>query len=287
MARITDPGGRWLFLAGAVLASLAGPRLSLAAGPKFEVVSIKPSSASGPALARPGAASITIQDYPLRNLIGAAFGLRSAEFSSGPAWISSARYNIIAKANRPASGRELWTMVRSVLEERFRLKMHREKKEFPAFNLVMVKSGKLPAAREGSCVGSDPSAIPQKAGPGKRLVAACGSILMPRIPGGSRLEGGGVRMGDLAFTLTDLLDRPVVDKTGFTGTFDLYMGFSRDGIWPIQPSDRQGQSASGAADLPTLPNIFTALRALGLKLESGKALLDYTVIDRIERPSLD
>lgn len=265
---------------------------SAARRPKLEVVSIKPSPAGGRVSARIAGDRITLENYPLQGLIQAAYGLRPFELSRDPAWIESARYDIAAKAEGPASGPELWAMIQSVLEERFRLKMHTERKEVSVFNLSIATRGKLPEPRAGSCLGSDPTMPPQQAATGKGVVAPCGSILMPAIPGGAGLEGGRVRVPALVSRLTDILGRPVVDKTGFTGIFDLHLKFAFDGFGRLTPSagppvsGDAGNSAGGITDPSGLPTIFTAVREqLGLKLESAKAMLEVHVIDNIERPS--
>lgn len=74
------------------------------------------------------------------------------------------------------------------------------------------------------------------------------------------------------------MGRPVVDKTGFTGTFDLQLKFDRDGATVLPPRS--------AAIAPVAPSIATALsEQLGLKLESARESIEVIVIDRIERPT--
>jgi uncharacterized protein (TIGR03435 family) len=133
---------------------------------------------------------------------------------------------------------------------------------------------------------------PQQPAPGMPFVAPCGRILIPGVPGGRGLDGGKIRMAALASRLTDILGRPVVDKTGFTGTFDLHLRFAFDDPGNPAPSalsalsGESPNSAVRATDPSGLPAIFTGVRdQLGLKLESAKALLDVQVIDSIERPS--
>jgi uncharacterized protein (TIGR03435 family) len=85
-------------------------------------------------------------------------------------------------------------------------------------------------------------------------------------------------MATLASHLTDLLGRPVVDKTGFTESFDFDLKFeSAPGLAP-RPAN--------AANPSDLPDISTALQdQLGLKVKSAKAPVEVIVIDRIERPT--
>jgi len=85
-------------------------------------------------------------------------------------------------------------------------------------------------------------------------------------------------MEQLARRLTDVLGRHVIDKTGFTGTFDLHLNFAFDDRVQVP---RRSAEAPEATAPSGLPSIFTALRnQLGLKLESSKGLIDVLVIDR-------
>jgi uncharacterized protein (TIGR03435 family) len=87
-------------------------------------------------------------------------------------------------------------------------------------------------------------------------------------------------MADLIRELTSILDRPVLDKTGFTGEFDLDLSFTRDGALMGLPP-----GYGGPAD-PNLPNIFAALEEqLGLKLAPAKGKVEVLVIDHAERPT--
>lgn len=89
----------------------------------------------------------------------------------------------------------------------------------------------------------------------------------------------GVTMPRLIFILSDTLGRAVVDKTGFTGTFDAHLEFTPDEGTGNVP----GQAAT--VDLPG-PSIFTALQEqLGLRLEPAKGPVEVLVIDHVERPS--
>jgi uncharacterized protein (TIGR03435 family) len=90
-------------------------------------------------------------------------------------------------------------------------------------------------------------------------------------------------MPGLLRVLSDILNRSVVDKTGFIGTFDMHLEYAADEattggvIGPTGPADPVSLSA---------PSIFTALQEqLGIRLESGKGPVDVLVIDHLERPS--
>jgi len=167
-----------LFICLSVVVRLCGQPQVSSSRPKVAPASVRPSPAGRDMIsARAGGDRITLENYPLREMIGAAYGVRSSELLGGPPWIASTRYDIVAKAEKAASNRELWTMAQSVLEERFQLRLHHEKREFPVFNLSFARYGKLPASREGSCVESDPTLPWIRTAPGEPLLPRCGSTL--------------------------------------------------------------------------------------------------------------
>jgi uncharacterized protein (TIGR03435 family) len=160
--------------------------------------------------------------------------------------------------------------------------MHHEKREFPVLDLSILKSGKLPEPH-GGCLHVDPTAPLSQAEASKQSLPRCGmTFLRPVQPGGVQLSGGHIQMGDLAYRLTDLFGRHVIDKTGFTAAFELNIKFARDStIQGIPP-----RSPDAATDPSELPSLGTVLRnQLGLQLKAAKGLIDVIVIDHIERPS--
>src|ERR1019366_1635234 len=125
---------------------------------------------------------------------------------------------------------------------------------------------------------------PPPPAPGQFPPTPCGGFFM----GPNRLEGGKIAMAQLVNALSNLLGRPVIDKTGFTGTFDVHLDFSREGTAGL------GGGGFGPAGLPAdaantdnpAPSIFTAVQEqLGLKLESQKAPGEILVIDHAEKAS--
>jgi uncharacterized protein (TIGR03435 family) len=234
--------------------------------------------------------TLILEKAPLPELLQYAFDAKPWAIVSMPKWAASACYNIAAKSDTPANGGALWPMLVPLFEERFGMKWHREKREGPVYDLILEKSGKLPAPREGNCIGSDLSKAPTQLAHGGRMLTACGGILAPMSPpAGMGLYGGKVRMATLAANLTRKLGRPVIDKTGFTGLFDLDLHFAFDdslagtgGRFAADPTDLNASDPSGE------PSIFAALRQqLGLKLVPAKGPVEVIVIDHLEKPSLD
>lgn len=274
--------------------------------PKFEVASVKPSAPGGspnggppgapiyPGCAPPFNSPISSLQYVVRNctvrdLVGHAFNPPkwAFVFPSVPAWLSSEHYDVVAKSAGPVNPSEHWRMLQSLLEDRFKLKWHREMRDQPVYYLSIGKGGgkgglKLPATKPGTCTPWDKKGPPPPPYPDKP--PTCDYILFPGTPDrlGLGMDGTGVPMVSLALHLSGLLGRPVIDKTGLTGIFDVHIKFARDsalafGGLPDQP----GQ----APDPSGLPNIFTAIRSLGLNIESGKGPVDVLVIDSAQRPS--
>lgn len=86
--------------------------------------------------------------------------------------------------------------------------------------------------------------------------------------------------------LLDLvLDRPVIDKTGITGKFDIHLEFGIDAATPkFLPGGDLARFAGAASD-PAVSSIFTAIQLLGLKLEAAQGPREFLVIDHMERPT--
>jgi uncharacterized protein (TIGR03435 family) len=199
----------------------------------------------------------------------------------GPAWVHSDRdgYTVEATAEG-ASERSvlLGAMLRTLLEERFRLKIHRESEEAPMYTLSVAKGGfKLKPMKEGDC---NPDRTAPIGVPGVKL--PCGLMTSQgRGPNAVWTFTSGTMMG-LTIRLASTLGQHVIDKTGITGEFLINLEFHPDentpGIkWPAERSADQS--------VPHAASIFTALEEqLGLKLEKTKGQRGFLVIDHIERP---
>ena len=276
-------------LAGAVLAGAA-----LAQGqqpaqlPTFEVASVKPNiDASGKmqTVTRPGGVYVAV-NTPLRLLIADAYiGNQPGAIDrvvGGPAWVQSARYDITAKAARefrptpPGPPAEMLLMIRALLEDRFKLKVHREPRELPAYELVVVRAGAT-GLRKSDVDCDALFAAGQVTRPEAGIRPRCGVSNGPVGPTGDiGLIAGAFAMSQFAQFL-QRVGRPVIDKTGLTGRYDFDLAFA-----PIAPST--GDTPSD----PSRPTIFIALEEqLGLKLQSTKGPLDVIVIDSIEPPIPD
>jgi uncharacterized protein (TIGR03435 family) len=170
-------------------------------------------------------------------------------------------YDIDAIAGNSVSDDELRQMFRTLLEDRFRLKIHRETREMTAYNLVVAKGGpKLKHADPDGEVNLDGNPIEQ----GNSL-SAYGA------DGGTHLLGKSASMERLVYVLSGRLHAPVLDRTGLTGPFDYDIVFSRED----NPSDTGGP-----------PALATALQEeMGLRLEKTRSPVEIIVVDHVEKPT--
>jgi uncharacterized protein (TIGR03435 family) len=248
---------------------LLGPVLSaLQPQVAFDVVSVKPAGPQTlpPALwARPfvSAGRVQFRAATARDLVLVAFPAEGAprpeqRVVGGPPWFLVDRFELNATTDLATAEiqAQLPALLRSVLEDRFRLTWHTEQRRFPVFVLEQVRRGVLgPQLRR-----SDPSTTPWRS----YSTDTASSYGIPL---------SGVAAG---LTASGVTDRQVIDRTGLTGNFDfeLYYSRARTIAGRGQPSDDSG------------PSLFIALQEqLGLKLTPSTESLDVLVVDHIDRPT--
>jgi uncharacterized protein (TIGR03435 family) len=272
--------------------------------PSFEVASVKENvsgDSRAPMRTLPGGRFVATNAL-LKLLIADGFlgdqPLSVSRVLGGPEWIGSTRYDITAKAatefqlSPDGPPRDLLLMIRSLLEERFKLKAHLETRELPVYELVVARAdGKLGPQLRPSTVDCDALTAARRAGgPPPALQPneppPCGAM---RGPG--RVLAGGLPMQRFATMLTNILavgsgpaaeGRLVIDKTGLAGRFAFTLTWTPE----------QMPTATPPAGVPPIdpngPSFFTALQEqLGLKLESARGPADVVVIDSVERPTPD
>lgn len=201
----------------------------------------------------------------------------------GPSWMDSDRYQINAKSENPTSLDIMrGPMLQKLLADRFKLRVHREPRPAEGYVLTVVRGGpKLKPFKEGECLlaGEEPN--------GKPL---CGRPL-PNSQSDTRRvwDIPGLSAVSLTNTLQRLLDRPIVDRTGITGKFDIHLEFALDSSitrFITRSCDPNCPPVPDVADPSAAPSIFAALQTqLGLRLEPEKSSGEVLVIDHIERPS--
>ena len=244
---------RLVSIAGLVLLASS----ALPGQPVFDVASIKASPASfkpddaGHVEITPGGVSLT--GVTLRACVKWAYGVRDDQVL-GPAWTGTERYDIAAKAGAPTPVPELRLMLRTLLADRFGLTLHHETREHPVFVLLVGGNG--------------PKLTPSPAaGPGK-LKIVDSSLLFQHYT-----------LAEFAERLSVTLGRPVLDRTGIAGVFDISVSIA-SGVGEMKLAAERARLANEPEDAS---RYLAALRQAGLKLESEKAPVEVLVIDHAER----
>ena len=181
-------------------------------------------------------------------LIQYAFDVLQAQIVSGPDWVISERYDIAAKAAADSQVDEIRAMLRLLLEDRFGLKYHWETRQAAIYRLVASKPGKLRQADAGEC----PSVLSGPESTARRPPddAPCGGLR--NSPG--HTKGYWLTAGDLAGSLSFLVGRTVVDKTGLTGKYDVELKWTPETV-PISgtETDAPRGEMSGSSQLLARP----------------------------------
>jgi uncharacterized protein (TIGR03435 family) len=211
-----------------------------------------------------------------------------------PDWVRSDKYSIEAKAEgTPDRKVMLGPMLRALLEDRFKLKLHRATAEAAMYRMVVARGGlKIQPIGPDGCLAVDPANMPSReefralaAGP----KPVCGNMMMLGGPAQRRWTIGGTTLNNFSGTLSSFMDRHVIDATGVPGEFNIQLEFAPDEHVPgPDKRPRAGAPIAVADPAPAAegPGIIEALeQQLGLKLESTKGPHGFLVIDHIERPT--
>jgi uncharacterized protein (TIGR03435 family) len=254
-----------------------------AQGSRFEVASVRPSRAvDGSAYGISPGGRLVARNVTVLQLIWFAHGdgyYHDGLVSGGPGWARSDRFDIEAKGPENATPKQLMAMLGSLLAERFNLKMHEETKQSPVYELVLARrDGRLgpklqptPAAESTYCAAAEAtsSAAREFNADGTRR---CSTTFR----GGVKVRGR--PLSDLTESLSELLERTVIDRTGLQGRFDadLEVSLNWDHVLGPGPADTVGTNAV----------IFSTLQEqLGLKLESARGPVRTILIDSVEKPA--
>jgi len=294
-----------LALIATALFSQAQPKL------EFEVATIKPASMPSPADAKNGrmhvgitidAQRVDMGFFSLYDLIAIAYRVKRYQVE-GPDWTRAARFDIQAKMPDGSSPDQYRDMLRALLEERFKLAVHRESKDHPVYELVVGKSGpklKEAAADAPSLRGGRGAPDVQNDNKGGSLVNG-GALKLEMRPNGvmhytfAKISMDG-NDGIVNF-LSTFLDRPVIDKTNLKGFYEVQLDVTREnmmnaargaGVNVPPPENRAAAADSNAmpADAASDPDgsaLTQSLQQLGLKLEARKSPLETIVVDHAEK----
>jgi uncharacterized protein (TIGR03435 family) len=250
-------------LASSVAAITAPGWQQTAVAPSFSVASVKFAGTSGASGIRVEVGRLEWPNTTLQRMVQAAYQVQAYQVTGGPAWLTEDRYSINARADTPANRSQLMAMLRTLLAERFKLSLHREMREIPAYALVVGKNGpKFRSAKEGAAAPTAP------------------------IPDTIHFKD----VTSFAGFLSQRSDRPVIDETKLAGVFDIALDMR--GCEPAASADAtQSGSPASASGSPTAAQLFdecvtaAAQEQTGLRLEARKERVEVLVIDRAEKPS--
>jgi uncharacterized protein (TIGR03435 family) len=264
--------------------SLAAFAQNEAARPIFDVAAIKPSSpeARGSSLNFQPPNGVRVTNMSVKALITFAYDVRDFQVSGGPGWVESQHFDIMAKgepspttADLPSDPRkmtdqqrnlkmaEMRARLRALLEDRFKLQVHREIKEGQVYALVTGKSGsKLTPSAEGN--------------EGRQGTST----------GRGQITGYRAPIQMLVEALSAHLGRPVFDKTELAAKYDWKLQWTPESREAGTPSATPAGGEASTPSAPEGPTLFTALQEqLGLRLESRKGPIETLVVDRVDQPS--
>jgi len=224
----------------------------------FEVASVKLSKERGLATmsASPGGERLVARNMPLPWLIGEAYGVPNRQISGLPDEMRTENYDIEAKAERPVSRAQMMLMLRSLLEDRFKMVVRRETKQLSAHVLVVAKGGpKMEENRDGA------------------------ELAMRKV-NGNKMSYRNMPMSLFANVLAGAVDDTVIDGTGLTASYDFTLEYYSG---PGGVGVKEGREPTPD---PNGPSLESALRdQLGLRLESRKGPVEMLIVDHIERLS--
>ena len=292
----------------------------------FEVASIKPAAQQpmgrmmtgmrgGPGTRDPG--QVTFTNISLAFLIARAYDVKNFQVS-GPSWMDGEHFDITAKVPKGATEAQFHAMLQNLLADRFKLVIHKEKKQVPIYALLVAKGGpKLKESPEAATAEAGEPKEPPPPPPGSSAMGRdglpkpqeVGKDGFPKPPAGARgmmmmfngnrfrMQASHVPIAQLVDMLSMQLGRPVIDETGLKGQYDITMEFSPEGLammrgMPMPMGPPPGAVAGGGPDggrdggheAESGPTIFSAVQEqLGLKLESRKGPVDLIVVDSMER----
>jgi len=293
----------------------------------FEVATIKPAQPINPAQIAAGklhvgmkieAGRVDIGFMSIADLIRTAYEVRPYQVS-GPDWINTERFDILAKIPEGGTKEQVPAMLKALLQERFKLAVHKESKDHSVYALIVGKGGSklkespadepaapeagaAPAGRGGVVIEANGNSmrVNQNAdGRGATITRAGGGTMkMGMGPDGTmHMEASKVAMPQFAEMISRFVDKPVADETGLKGNYQIALDLSMADLMrvaqkagmaiPAVGAGAPAAAAAGVADAASDPGaggtVFTAVQALGLKLEPKKEAVDTYIVDHVEK----
>jgi uncharacterized protein (TIGR03435 family) len=237
---------------------------------------------------RPNPATLSCTSATLKQLLTEAYSVKPFQIE-GPGWLDSDLFDVSAKGPAGTTWQQMPAMIQALLAERFHVVLHKDSRLSAGYELIVAKGGpklnevdkgEVAAYNAAEAAGAAPAALKRNAAP------PMGVFTISMSSTGARRQRGKMTMGQLTSMLTNLLSRPVVDKTELKGTYDIDLAYLADDSDSLQrqiraqspPSIAAGGAPAASADTP-IPTLIQSVQALGLKLDSKKVPLDVYVIE--------
>jgi uncharacterized protein (TIGR03435 family) len=236
----------------ACITVFAAGHLDGQASHEFDVATVKPAplQSEGRTSTRMSSdtdtGKLTYSNVNLKEVIGKAYKVQQYRIN-GPDWLETERFDIVAKFPPHSAAEQAPLMLQALLTDRFKLTLHRETKELPVYAMTVARNG-----------------------PKFRTVETATGVTINSNRTQSHVVAR-VSMEGFAEFLTSQVGRPVLDKTGLTGSYEMKLDWTPD-------------SAPATNDADTLPSLFTALQEqLGLKLAPAKGPVETLVVEHADR----
>lgn len=297
----------------------------------FEVATIKPSPLSNiveqaqsgklDLAMRMDGARVDLKFLSLANMVAMAYKVKLHQIE-GPEWLNSQLFEIHAKLPEGSNKEQINEMMQSLLEERFKLSLHRETKEQPVYALIVGKDGhKLKKAVEEPAAEAMPDPKQESSGQSVSIKTPDGEMKFQQERGGVVMDAGAagkmrmtmgengamrwevskMKMSEFSDLLTQFTDRQVVDMTGLTDAYQVELelpmadllnmakkmmpelaGIAGGGAVPGGAAPSTGLAGIGASD-PSGGGLHNSVEKLGLKLDPRRMPTEKLIIDHIEK----
>jgi uncharacterized protein (TIGR03435 family) len=258
---------------------------------QFDVASVRPSRSDGISEFQIQGNRLVISGMSVKDLVRRVYMTSDApqdgtRVVGGPGWASTDLYDIVAESDdNPGVDQQgrpmrLLAMLKTLLEDRFKLRVRTESRETSIYELVTTGGDGVRAARLHPSVRHCPVYAQGVPRPAVTPAERCG---LTTVANGSTVTvtAQGITMSELATRFQGFrsVGRPVQNKTGLDGRYDFTLEFTT-------PAAAPASDALAAPLVETGPSLFTVLQdQLGLKLQATQAPMDFYVIESVQRPT--
>ena len=287
--------------------------------PTFEVASISPSVPLQTQIStgqlRVGTtitdSRVDLKSASLAELVVMAYRLKPYQLTA-PDWMRSERYDVMATIPTGGNKDQVPEMLQALLTDRFKLRVHKDKKEQSVYALIVGSDGHKLKPSE------PPPQAPAEPEPGAQTLEIGGqkiqmdakgqsatvsgpdgqSVRVSQVDGRMRMEFLKVSMAQFADQVSGFVDRPVIDVTGLSGTYQVPLELRQEDLIAMITAQARAAGvslpvgalpggAAGQAAEPSSSAIFESVQKLGLRLDSRKMPVDMIVVDSAEKQPTD